>query len=60
MYPGIQISVKDQVGGADLDPQCKINLEHLLTILCGIYDSSETEWPIPFVVKSFHFHLILS
>lgn len=47
-------------GGADLDPQCKINLEYLLTILCWINDSSETEWPIPFVVKSFHFYLILS
>lgn len=48
------------VGSAALDPQCKTHLGHLLTILCWINYSSETEWPIPFVVKGFHFHLILS
>lgn len=48
------------VGSADLAPRCKTYLEHLLTILCWINDSSETKWSIPFVVKSFHFYLILS
>lgn len=64
VYVAILIGVKDQVlstdvAGADLGPQCKTYLEPLLTILCWINDSSETEWSIPFVVKSFHFYLIL-
>lgn len=60
----VLISVKDQLlstdaGGADLDPHSKTYLEPLLTILCWINDSSEAEWSIPFVVKSFHFYLVL-